>query len=174
MAGAVHSAQAWLMAQQDAESGLIGVREGDGALLDHALATYSLGELHVRRPSEASAGALDLALRYLESLNPSDHFALSDAHNDVEAERVEFWRSTTKRLRALFDAKTREEQLALSANFMDWRYLIYSAYSREIGAHDTFATLTYSIEQFAPSENAAWVEEQLDDFLTEDLSLIHI
>lgn len=166
----IQLAQAWLIAQQDPESGRIGAREGEAGTLDHALATFSLGELHVRHPSEANAKVIESALLHLESLDPVAHLAADELSKDAQARRVERWHSTLARLRALFDLKTREEQLKLSANFTHWRYLLYTAYSHEFGAHDGFATLTYSIGQFSPAKNAAWVEEQLDAFVTEDES----
>lgn len=170
MAAAADRASSWILSLQDEKTGSIGTREGPGAVLDHALATYALGEQLARVPSEAGTKGLEAALDYLAGLKPADVFTVPAGRDEVEAWRLKALKDTTPRLRALFNPKTRQEQLKLTQNFTNWRYLIYNAYGQELGAHDGFAALTRDLSGTSRSRNAEWVDQQLDEFLSRDES----
>jgi len=69
--GAVGSAVAWLRAQQDADSGLIGEQVGYSFLYDHAIATAALAEAYRAAPEEPLRACVDQAVEFiLRARNP--------------------------------------------------------------------------------------------------------
>lgn len=164
--GAVRRAADWLASMQDAESGRIGSRAGTAGALDHAYATFALGEvLHasdseeLREVHRASLAAL------LERKNTGAPLMAVEEEIDI-ATAIERWDAAVSELESCLEPLARKAMIDAGRNTLTWRYVLHHAFGEGNGAHDIFASFTATVMQRSSAGNA---ERQTNEILRDQI-----
>lgn len=162
----VKRAAVWLIDRQDEETGQLGERVGLAGTVDHAFATFALGELFAADRIVLTGVKHRRALTHLEDAarsHAAEVAALSGIGEDLARE---MWLLHVGRMRAYVDVETRRAmrlEPRSTCGTLEWRWAIHTHIAGNSDAQDVFANYTVeSLRRSSDARIAAWSRELHD------------